>query len=182
MSKSKPSVLILYGWHGSDAPHWQAWLANALTEQGHDVSFPQLSDNLKPQKSVWMREAVAAFESIQPDIVVCHSMGNTLWFHLCNEGLIRNIEHLIMVAPPRDLKEFEDVKSFFPVQYPENLFANNKLMIASDNDPYMDMNESLELSKLLDCKLEVLNNAGHINSDSGYGAWPWILEYIISSK
>lgn len=173
-------VLILYGWHGSDAPHWQAWLAQELSSRGYEVSFPQLSNNLKPQKSVWIKEAVEAFNALQPDIVVTHSMGNSLWFHLCNEQLITPVKHLLLVAPPRDLSDYEDVKSFFPVKIPTNLCADNVIMICSDNDPYMDLPESKLLSRSLGCELKILKNAGHINSDSGYGPWPWLLEYIFS--
>jgi len=173
-------VLILYGWHGSDAPHWQAWLKDELEKDGFKVSFPQLSDNLTPHKDVWMKESLEAFKAIQPDMVITHSMGNSLWFHLCNEKLLHKVEHLLLVAPPRDLSDYEDVKSFFPVKTPEDLYANEVLMVASDNDPYMGLEESKSLSERLGCELKVIHDAGHINSDSGYGPWPWVLEWTRS--
>ena len=171
-------VLILYGWHGSDAPHWQAWLAKELECRGYTVSFPQLSENTKPQKAVWIEEARTAYQQLQPDIVITHSMGNTLWFHLCQENFVEMVKHLVLVAPPRDLSDYDDVESFFPAPMPSHLCAEETLMVCSDDDPYMELEASKELSKLLECKLKVLKNAGHINSDSGYGAWPWMLEYI----
>jgi predicted alpha/beta hydrolase family esterase len=171
-------VLILYGWQGSDTPHWQDWLAKELTHKGYEVSFPQLSNNQKPQKELWMSEATAAFDAIKPDIVITHSMGGILWFHLCNEGLVTSVENLLLVAPPRDLSDFEDVKTFFPVEVPSQHCAKQTLMICSDNDPYMDLDESKKLAKRLGAPLKVLENAGHINSDSGFGPWPWVLDYI----
>lgn len=173
-------VLILYGWHGSDAPHWQAWLKEALEKDGFKVSFPQLSDKLKPHKDIWVEEARQAFQALKPDIVITHSMGNTLWFHLCNEKLIHSVENLLLVAPPRDLSDYEDVQSFFPVETPTDLHAVESLMVCSDNDPYMDLEESRELSHDLKCELKVLKDAGHINSDSGFGPWPWVLEWVRS--
>lgn len=172
------NVLILYGWQGSDAPHWQDWLYHALKQRGYNVSFPQLSDNQRPDKEIWMREAKEAFDTVQPQIVITHSMGNTLWFHLCNAGLVGEVEQLLMVAPPRDLSEFEAVKSFFPVEYPKDLHAKHKILVCSDNDPYMSLEESHALAKRLDTELLILENAGHINSESGYGAWPWALEWV----
>ena len=173
-------VLILYGWHGSDAPHWQDWLAKSLLKRGYQVSFPQLSDNLRPEKSLWLQEAKKAFDVIRPDIVIAHSMGNTLWFHLCNEGMVTPVSNLVLVAPPRDLSEINDIKSFFPCKRPSDLFAKESIMICSDDDPYISVDESKELSKQLGCRLKLIEKAGHINSDSGFGPWPWMLEYILS--
>jgi len=173
-------VLILYGWHGSDAPHWQSWLKDELEKENYEVCFPQLSDNLRPKKDIWMKEALNAFNKAKPDIVITHSMGNTLWFHLCNEKLLSKVKNLLLVAPPRDLNDFEDVKSFFPVNTPHDLYAKEVLMVSSDNDPYMDIKESQKLSDTLGCELKVLEDAGHINADSGYGPWPWVLEWTRS--
>ena len=175
-------VLILYGWHGSDAPHWQAWLKEELEKDSFEVSFPQLSDNLTPHRDTWIEEAVEAFHTLQPDIVITHSMGNTLWFHLCNKNLINSVENLLLVAPPRDLSDYEEVQSFFPIEKPTNLYTGECLMVCSDNDPYMNLEESKKLSKDLGCDLKVLPDAGHINSDSGYGPWPWALEWVRSKN
>lgn len=180
---SNKKVLILHGWQGSPSPHWQDWLAKELIKLDYEVSFPQLSDNKNPKKERWIEEAVKSFEELKPNIVITHSLGNILWFHLCNENLISNVEHLLLVAPPRDLSAYEEVKDFFPIELPHDLHSENRLLISSTNDPYMSEEEAHELAK--DLALESydhkpLIDAGHINSESGYGEWSWVLEWVKS--
>ena len=171
-------VLILYGWHASPPPHWQDWLARELVSLGYIVSFPQLSDPLEPKKDIWIREAKEVIDELKPDIVVCHSLGNILWWHLCNEGLSLHVKGLIMVAPPRDLSDYEAIRDFFPVELPKDIYADRSLMVTSDDDPYLNKSEGIRFARALNSKHKVFQNMGHINADSGFGPWPWILEQV----
>ncbi len=171
-------VLILYGWHGSPAPHWQDWLSKELVSRGYAVAFPQLSDPMNPSKEQWMREAHEALEALHPDIVICHSLGNILWWHLCNENRALHVKRLLMVAPPRDLSDYKEIAAFFPVALPKNLYADEVLMVTSDDDPYLNKSEGIRFARALSVKHVAFQNMGHINVDSGYGAWPWVLEWV----
>ena len=172
-------LLLLHGWGGSDFPHWQSWLAGEVAKEYGCVDFLRLPDFDHPKLDRWMDAAARELREFSPDIVVCHSLGNTLWFHLCNEGLIeREVEHLLLVAPPSMECEIEELASFFPVKPPKDLFAKSALMVVSDNDPYMQMQEAHKLQERLDIAMETLHDAGHINAQSGYGEWQWMLQYI----
>ncbi|MCK9371888.1 MAG: alpha/beta hydrolase [Sulfuricurvum sp.] len=172
-------VLILHGWHGSDLPHWQGWLAQQLVLENCIVAFPQFSDKMNPDKGVWIQEALDAIETLSPDVVVCHSLGNTLWFHLA-KLLNQPVKKLLLCAPPRDLNDYREVSSFFPVELPSDLHATQVLMVVSDNDPYMSQEESISLAFKLNVPLKIIKSAGHINTLSGYGAWPWVKEWVVS--
>lgn len=171
-------VMILHGWHGSDLPHWQGWLAQELAVENCIVAFPQLSNNLTPQKEIWLQEALDAYHALKPDIVVCHSLGNILWFHMCAR-LDEKVQKLLLVAVPRDLSEFSEVESFFPNPLPTDLCSDEVLMVASDNDPYMSLEESHVMCETLGVALHVLHDAGHISSSSGFGPWPWVKEWVL---
>jgi len=110
--------------------------------------------------------------------VVCHSIANILWFHICNEIKPKEIERLFLVAVPSLACDIEELKSFFPCEIPKNLHAKESLLIASTNDPYMTQDEALDLQKRLDIPIKFLEGGGHINNSGGYGEWPWILEKI----
>ncbi len=171
-------VLILHGWGGSDHPHWQSWLAGELAKDYGTVSFPLLDNPHFPTKKRWVKQVKTVLETFQPDTVICHSMANTLWFHLCEEGEIATVDHLLMVSPPRlDLK-LDTIKTFFPVSPPENLFAKDAMLVTSTDDPYLTVAEADSLQKALNIPMKVLENAGHINADSHYGEWPWVLEWV----
>jgi predicted alpha/beta hydrolase family esterase len=174
----KKKVLLLHGWGGSDYPHWQSWLAGELAKAYGTVSFPLLDHPHYPSKNRWMRQVKTLLSEYKPDVVLCHSLANTLWFHLCHEGEIDPVETLFLVAPPRLECEIETIKSFFPVTPPPKLFAQNVQLVTSTTDPYMTPEEARVLQKTLDVPMHVLENAGHINADSGYGEWPWILERV----
>ncbi len=171
-------VLILHGWGGSDFPHWQSWLAAELAKDYGCVSFLRFSDIDFPNKDVWLAELRAEMSAFAPSIVVCHSIANTLWFHLCHEGGIKELEKLFLVAPPSFGCDIAELESFFPCLIPKKLYAKEALLVTSTNDPYMSQNEAAELQEVLGIEMLALQNAGHINTNSGYGAWHWILEEI----
>jgi len=171
-------VLIVHGWGGSDAPHWQAWLAGEVAKDYGMVAFPLLDNPHFPSKNRWMKQVKALLKDMNPDVVVCHSLGCTLWLHLCNEGEIAPVERLLLVAPPRLACEIEILKTFFPIEPPENLFANEAMMVTSDNDPYMSQEEAQVVQKSLGVEMKVLEKAGHINDASGYGEWQWVKEWV----
>jgi len=171
-------VLLLHGWGGSNQPHWQSWLAGELAKEYGCVSFLKFSEYDAPKLDVWKQELKLHVEDFQPDIVVCHSLANILWFHLCHEGGIHTVKKLFLVAPPSLKCSIDELKSFFPAQVPQNLYAQETLLITSTNDPYLSQEEAKTLQNSLGVKMKVLQNAGHINAASGYGAWAWILEQI----
>jgi len=178
----KKKILLLHGWGGSDYPHWQSWLAGELAKAYGTVCFPLLDHPHFPSKNRWMREVKALLADFRPEVVVCHSLANTLWFHLCHEGEIAPVETLYLVAPPRLDCEIETIRSFFPVTPPSDLFAETVRLVTSTTDPYMTPEEVQALKKALDVPMTVLEDAGHINADSGYGEWPWILEQLQEIK
>lgn len=171
-------VLILHGWGGSDYPHWQSFLASKLIKNNYTVSFPLLPNKDNPNLKEWIDYLKVEMEHFKPDIVVCHSLANILWFHFVNNFDIKPIEKLMLVSPVSPSCEIEELKSFFPYLVPEDLKAKQVIMASSDNDPYMDIDEVYLLKDILSISLKVLEDAGHINSDSGYGelscAYDWV--------
>jgi predicted alpha/beta hydrolase family esterase len=171
-------VLLLHGWGGSDTPHWQSWLASQIAKDYGSVSFLKFSNFDFPDKEIWKKELLDELDTFKPNIVVCHSLANTLWFHLCNEESMQDVEKLFLVAPPSLNSELEELKSFFPVAIPTNLHAKEVLLVSSTNDPYMTQDEALNLQSSLDVEMALIKDAGHINAQSGYGEWKWILNQI----
>jgi len=170
----KKKVLLLHGWGGSDYPHWQSWLAGELAKDYGRVSFLKFSNFDTPKLDIWISELKVELKGFQPDIVICHSLANTLWFHLCNTTQIQGIEKLYLVAPPSLTCTTEEIREFFPLSAPKSLNAKEALLVTSTNDPYLTQQEAKELQQSLNIKMKVIQNAGHINADSGYGKWPWI--------
>lgn len=168
-------VLLLHGWGGSPYPHWQSWLAGELAKEYGCVNFLKFSDFDTPKLDVWLNELNSALKEFHPDIVICHSLANTLWFHLCQNQEIKNIEKLYLIAPPSMECKVEELREFFPIKPPQTLNANKAFLITSTDDPYMNTQEAKKLQEALNIEMKVLENAGHINEQSGYGKWDWML-------
>ena len=173
-------VLFLHGWGGSDYPHWQAWTASQLIKKNYCVSFPQLPNRDLPQFDEWMQSLEKEFNHFKPDIVVCHSLANILWFHFANKHSdIQPIEKLMLVAPVSQNCQIEELESFFPYPIVEDLKAKEVIMVSSTNDPYMSADEAMDLQSQLNIGLKILEDAGHINADSGYGELSCAVDWVI---
>lgn len=175
MKKNK-RVLILHGLNGSSFPHWQAHLAMDLIKEDFVVSFPELPNKNSPNLEAWKEFLKVELDHFKPDIVVCHSLANILWFHLCDELNI-NLDKLMLVAPVRN-EVLEDAKSFFPYPESKNLKAKEIIMAASTNDPYMSLEEAIALQSKLNIGMKIMEDAGHINAASGYGKLDCALDWI----
>ena len=173
-------TLILHGWGGSDFPHWQSYLAGEIARDYGTVSFPLLKEEDAPIKDVWMAQVIEILEDFKPDVVVCHSLANALWFHLCNEHKAYQVKKLFLVAPPSLTCKLSELSTFFPVNFPSNLYAKNVTLITSTNDQYMNKEEAQNLGLHVEEHI-VLENAGHINALSGFGEWNEIVEMVKNS-
>ncbi len=168
--------LILHGWGGSDYPHWQAWLAAELAKDYGVVAFPLIHHPHHPNKKKWMAQFRKWLELCKPTTVICHSLACTVWMALCEEG-VDEVERLLLVAPPSRHTDIELLKQFFPHKLPKSLQAKEATMVVSTNDPYLDIDEAKAYQEHFGCEMVILENAGHINDKSGYGEWPWVLEW-----
>lgn len=170
-------VLILHGWGGSNFPHWQAWTASELIKENFTVSFPQLPKKDTPNLEEWLEALQKEFDHFQPDIVVCHSLANILWFHFVNKFDINIIDKLMLVAPVSQ-KIIPELQTFYPYPISSDLKAKEIIMVGSTNDPYMSVDEIMDLQSELNIGLKILDDAGHINADSGYGELSCAVEWI----
>ncbi|QKF74241.1 serine hydrolase family protein [Aliarcobacter faecis] len=177
MSKnSSKRVLILHGLSGSSYPHWQAYLAIDLIKEDFIVSFPELPNKNSPNLDEWKSFVKKELEHFKPNIVVCHSLANILWFHIC-EDLDINLDKLMLVAPVRN-EELKEAKTFFPYPVSKNLRAKEIIMACSTNDPYMSLDEAIALQSRLNIGMKIMENAGHINPSAGFGKLDCALDWI----
>ncbi len=169
-------VLILHGLSGSSYPHWQAHLAIDLIKDDYIVSFPELPNKNNPNLEEWKSFVKKEIEHFKPQIVVCHSLANILWFHICDEIDI-SLEKLMLVAPVRN-EELNEAKTFFPYPIPSNLKSKEVIMAASTNDPYLSLDEAINLQSKLNVGMKIMENAGHINTSAGFGKLDCALDWI----
>lgn len=162
-------TLIIPGYHGSPAGHWQRhWAAdNPLVEivEQEDFDHPVLTD--------WLHVLEMHLSSAPGAVLVAHSLGCALVAHLAGRPSASHIGGALLVAPA-DADGFagEDpgFADFAPL--PTAALPFPSIVVASRNDPFMTYSRVTALARLWGAGLVDLGEAGHINVASGYGPWP----------
>ena len=160
MSDFSPT-LIVPGLHGSGPNHWQTWWQqkdrNSIrVEQGewHQPNLDRWATNLRH----------AVDESLDDVWIVAHSFG-CLASILVAEQRPDKIKGMFLVAPASPEK--------FSVtdRIPKRILPIATVLVASRSDPWLPYQDAKWLAHLLGSQLVDLGDAGHINGESGFGAW-----------
>jgi predicted alpha/beta hydrolase family esterase len=161
--------LLLHGYQGSPAPHWQHWLAAELRATRETVAFPELPDPDAPDLPAWRDALTAELDALDaPPVVVCHSLGCLLWLHHAAAGG-RPAERALLVAPPSEGGAPDLLASFFPAPLPR---LGDGRLVCADDDPYCPEGAVALYGEPLALPTDVISGGGHLNPDAGLGPWP----------
>lgn len=163
-----PVVVIVPGWRNSGPGHWQSiWAA----ELPHAVRVEQ-DDWLTPHRGPWVQRLAQVIEAVgQPVVLVAHSLGCMAAVHLPDHALGRVCGALLVA--PADPERRGALADFAPVPYRPLPFRS--VVVASDNDPYCPSRLAAAYARAWGSDFVKLVGAGHINVESGHGAWPLAL-------
>ncbi|MDX6703868.1 MAG: serine hydrolase [Baekduia sp.] len=174
-------ALILHGWQGSGADHWQTWLAGRLRDAGAHVQYPELPDCDVPCPDRWggalHREVRALAKGDGERVVICHSLGCVLW--LREAAAIRpehRVDRVVLVAPPCPGAKVAELARFYPTGADKaaiDAAAGHTRLVCTDDDPYCPGRGAAQhWGAPLELDIDLLPGAGHLNTESGYGPWP----------
>jgi predicted alpha/beta hydrolase family esterase len=172
-------VLILHGWQGNTADHWQTWLADRLAADA-DVRYPQLPDPDDPQPEAWdaaLREQLAALD--HDATVVCHSLACALWLRAAAGGA--RAGRVLLVAPPAPDSEYPEVRRFFPTGAHADTVAAaaaETRLVCADDDPYCPGGAAAIYGEPLGLPVDLIRGGQHLNTDAGYGPWPAVEAWV----
>jgi len=187
---SLPYVLLVHGFTGSDAGHWQNWLAGELANHGGMVDLPQFTEPNRPVLDVWLeelRQHLAAAPREQERVVLAHSCGASLWLHHAATEVdpALRVDRVLLVAPPGPDWHHPDVVGFHPTPLdPDGLrrAASSTRLVVGDDDPYCALGESKLMAEALRIEIDVIVGGGHLNVDAGYGPWSAALKWVRSDR
>jgi predicted alpha/beta hydrolase family esterase len=125
-----------------------------------------------PTLNEWVAALTAAIETAQrPPLLIAHSLGCITVGHL-PQHVREKVAGALLVAPAdvdrKGAPAF--LRSFSPV--PLHSLPFQSVVVASTNDPYCSLERARVFADAWGSRFETLENAGHINVDSGYGPWP----------
>ena len=171
------SFLILHGWQGSGPDHWQTWLAHRLLDAGETVRYPDLPDPDTPAIDQWaetMHSELAALDG--ETTVVCHSLACLLWAREAPQIADRcPADRCLLVAPPCPVQPIPGVSNLYPTPLDAEAAhrsAGEIRVVGTDKDPYCPAGHERSFARPLELEIDILEGAGHINPESGFGPWP----------
>ena len=182
--KTQRSTLVLPGYQGSGAGHWQTrW-------EALDPSFVrvQMPDWDHPERDAWCRKLDAAVAALSttglPVTFAAHSLGClTLAFwasQYASAAQLARVAGALLVAPPDPNGTHfpHDVSGFAPVPLVRLPFPS--ILVASSDDPYGGVPFSQSCANAWGSRWIDFGARGHINADSGLGDWDEGREWLDS--
>ena len=182
-------IFIIHGTGGNPKGNWFPWLKKELEKQSHTVFVPKFTTPEGQTIEKWMSEFKEStyYELLDEDsIIIGHSLGPAFILSVLEKLAIpKPIKATFLVAgfiSPLGNEYFDKLN---------NSFINKKFnwakikknckkfyVINSDNDPYVPLSRGKELAEELNTELITLRGAGHINEESGYKKFEFLLEMI----
>ncbi len=158
-------TLIVPGYEGSPAPHWQAWWA-ATDPSAEVVDLP---DPFRPNPALWETE-LAGMILRHPDcVLVGHSLGSVLISRILAKWPQLRIRAALLVAPAETAGN-DRIGHFGPI--PETPFGLPAIVVGSRNDPWMPFARTEGLARAWGADFVDIGFAGHVNVAAGFGPWP----------
>jgi predicted alpha/beta hydrolase family esterase len=169
MKASQADILIVPGMGDSGPEHWQSRWESRLSTARRVVQ----EDWHKPEREAWAaRVAEAVNAAARPVVLVAHSLGVPAVINAIPK-FTGDVRGAFFVAPPdlmsRKLRP-RSLKSFGP--YPRDPLPFPSITIASRNDTYSDFAVAEDIAAAWGSLFIDAGDAGHINTESGYGPWP----------
>jgi uncharacterized protein len=169
MKAKDADILMIPGYTNSGPGHWQSrWQKKLSTARRVEQA-----EWVKPVREDWTAAvANAVNEADRPVVLVAHSLGVPTAIHALPE-FRKPVVGAFFVAPP-DVANPEirprHLMTFGP--YPRDPLPFPSIVIASRNDPYCDFEVAEDFAAAWGSLFIDAGEAGHINSDAGYGPWP----------
>ena len=159
------TLIIVPGWRDSGPGHWQTLWADRLAGARRVVQ----DDWITPTRSAWVSALTRTILAAPgPVVVAAHSLGSIATTHLPPEAAAR-IQGALLVAPA-DPERRAVLSDFAPV--PCQRLPYRSILVASSNDPYCPIRLAGAYARAWGSEFVRLQDAGHINIESGHGDWP----------
>jgi len=170
------TTLIIPGYHGSEDTHWQTWIETQIS------GSKRVQQNWEqPALSKWSSNISLALNALtSPAWLIAHSFGCLASIH----ATVENPEKVLglMLVAPADPERFDQdgakqgygmlTSESIRAQIPINTLPVPSILIASDNDPWMQASKARLWGECWGSRIYILKDAGHINTSSGFGPWP----------
>lgn len=169
--KTDVRYLIVPGWQGSSAEHWQTHWQKILPE----CARVEQDNWLLPQRHAWIAQLERQIAADRrPVVLIAHSLGCVTvahWAAQASPGLLARVRGALLVAPA-DVERRDcpaALRNFAPMPCASLPFPS--VLVGSSNDHAADARRALQFAQQWGSESVILPNAGHINVQSGHHRW-----------
>lgn len=177
------TFFIVHGVGGDKNENWFPWIRSELEQAGHTVIVPSFPHTNEPKQPEWL-EYFKQYESELTDdaVLIGHSLGAAFALRLLETHRAK-AAYLVAAVWGVMENEYDHLMTSFV----EGGFDWEKIkkncsefhVLHSDNDPYIALTKAHQLAEKLDVKVELIPQAGHFNTSSGYITFPELLESLV---
>lgn len=179
------NVIIVHGTGGNPEGNWFPWLKSELEKLNCRVFVPRFPTPEDQSLENWLSAFKDYRQYLNGDsIVVGHSLGPSFLLSVL-ENVKEPIKSAFFVSGFTGLlgnAEYDALNRSFVTRRFDwgRIIKNCKrfYVINSDDDPYVPLEKGRELAENLGTEVIVLKKAGHINKESGYVRFDFLLKQL----
>ena len=177
------NYIIIHGSFGSNDGNWFPWLKKELENRNYIVDVPQMPVGVGNQNyNNWEKE-LNKLPVNDNTTIIAHSIAPAF---VC-KYLIKNkkkVKKLIFVCGFNNYlginEEYDNVNKSM---YVDNLdevkkYCDDIICYYSNNDPYVKYEVEKEFADTISDKQIVIDDGGHLNSESGYTEFKELIKHI----
>ena len=184
-------VVVLHGAHGGPDTNWFPWLRDELSARSIEVLVPRLPTPEGQSLETWFDAYDRAADALPaaPTIMVGHSLGAAFALRLV-ERAAEPFKCLLLASGfvgALGLPDYDTINgSFFSTPFDWTGIRKRMGRVcrcwAGDDDPYVPLPRSQDVADHLQALLEVIPKGGHLNSDTGFDAFPQLRDAILVGR
>lgn len=175
------TFFIIHGIQGHAGKHWQAWLKLELEKSGQKVIMPTLPNPDHPDRTKWLEFLKEKLRDINTNnlVFVTHSLGAVTAMDYIEQSPEAILGLVSVSGFARDYGM--ELNSYFLKEKHMDMNmirknVRNISIIFGNDDPYVPQNELKYLSEKLNVEEIIIENGGHLNTETGYTKFPLLLE------
>ena len=178
------NFIIIHGVYNDPNGNWFPWLKKELESQNHEVIVPKFPTPIGQNLETWLKVMEKYEDKInERTVMIGHSLGAVFIVDYLEQSKKKIRTAFLVAGFHKNLKSPYDTmnRTFINKDFHwEKIKSSCKdiFVIASDNDEFIPIEMSRELSKNLNAHLEIVHKGGHLNIQAGYREFPLLLEMI----
>ena len=181
------NYFIIHGSFGSPYSNWFSWLHDFIQEDGKQVYVPDFPIGVGYQNySNWSKLLKNYLELgliNENTTIIAHSIAPIFISKFLVENRVK-VKKLIFVCGFNNYlginEEYDNVNKSMYFDNLEDIkkYCDDIVCYYSNNDPYVKYEVEKEFADTIATKQILINNGGHLNTESGYSEFSDLLKYI----